>query len=1522
VTANRNGQAETYHFDKNYQVVETDEPDGSTILSAYDASRNLISQTDENGGTTSYTYDANQNVTSTTTPDGATRRYTYDAQNDLTSVTDGNGNITSYSYDAHGNLVAVNNPDSTHEQFGYDSLGLATSHTDWNGNTTSFAYDSNGYLSTVKYPDGSSVAFTRDVLGHVLSSTNEVGAVTTYSYTPLGQVASVKDALGHTRSFAYTGSGYVKTVTDPNGNVTNYTYDTNKNLTMIQDALGNKRQFSYTAEDQLAGLILPDGSTYSYQYDNRGRLIQTNHYELGIGYNYAYDKHGNLVTKTDPLGNSWNYQYDADNRLVKSTDPAGNATQYEYDPDGNLVQKTDAEGHTSQYGYDAMNRLASFTDALGNTTKYLYDADGNLVQKVDANQKIYAFTYDARNRLISASDPAGDTLRYTYDAASRLVQKTDAQGAVTKYAYDALGRLTQVTDPLGGTVAYAYDPDGNRTSATDQRGNTTSYVYDALNRLVKTVNPYGKAASLAYDAVGRVVARTDALGGTRKYSYDAMGRKLTETNELGKATSYSYDKDGHLLSVTDPLGHVTSYSYDSLGRIVSKTDALGNTRKFAYDALGNLVAATDAKGKTYQYSYDELSRLVAQINKAGAKESYSYDAVGNLVSETDFNGLAAQYQYDGAYRLSGVLYADGKKKSYGYDPDGNLVAATNEIDSLSFSYDLDNRLVGLTDGKLNQSESFAYDPAGNRTSTSWLSGRRTIGYAYGKMNELLAVTDPQRGKTSFAYDDDLRQILEDQPDGVTTKRSYDAAGRITSIVYGEAHGRGSEQLVSRAYLYNDDGQKSYEVDSSGHVTAYAYDADGRLSQVEYPFVEDKKSVDFTERLRLGLAPAWGTRGDERLKGVDLPFGLSGFDRSGFAQGLWDRVAKDDGLYRAEQKVDPKAQGGWSIAAGTGATLFAQRLNPDGSTTQALEAAYRSVSLWSRYFDPNEYVWTEKFCYDPNGNRTEKANGWGAIDYSYSDDDRMLSAGKKSYGYDQNGNTTSESLGALTTSYSYSDDNRLTDAYRSVSSDIGRAIGPTIRDGVSYGYDALGRRVERAEYTAMDRDWAKHDEREWKAESDRDYLYDGTSLDPLGVFTDSGFGGPGWMGHGERDGRGEDMAAVSELIRGNGSILERTALADREMGWGRGDAGEVDYYLTDEQGSVTAVTDGYGQARERYAYDAFGETITGELGRGNDIGYDGKVYDPLTKLYNYGYRDYAPRVGRFMTVDPIQAGENWYVYCDNDPVNHVDLLGLIDPDIAFGNLRVKEPGSDNIYAQYHTIGVADPSYVPTDAQIDASLADIKANALQIAVIGGAALLAGPVVDTVGSYSSLSAALIGSGISAGFSLAQSWNTSGTLDTSAYAQAAMAAGFGLVAGPLGETISDTGAGSWIGAGLASAVTGMGSYVASSALFTNSQINFGTMALQGGVSAITGLAGQGIATGLGMIGSYNVSVGTGNYYDPFTGTISPDSSTGLQLMNTQVTSIPEVQTVASSAFGPIGTKALNYGFAAATNQASSSCQ
>jgi hypothetical protein len=44
-------------------------------------------------------------------------------------------------------------------------------------------------------------------------------------------------------------------------------------------------------------------------------------------------------------------------------------------------------------------------------------------------------------------------------------------------------------------------------------------------------------------------------------------------------------------------------------------------------------------------------------------------------------------------------------------------------------------------------------------------------------------------------------------------------------------------------------------------------------------------------------------------------------------------------------------------------------------------------------------------------------------------------------------------------------------------------------------------------------------------------------------------------------------------------------------------------------------------------------------------------------YDYGFRDYDPLLMRWTTEDPIRDWQNWYAYCENDPVNFIDLWGL-------------------------------------------------------------------------------------------------------------------------------------------------------------------------------------------------------------------------------------------------------------------------
>ena len=104
-----------------------------------------------------------------------------------------------------------------------------------------------------------------------------------------------------------------------------------------------------------------------------------------------------------------------------------------------------------------------------------------------------------------------------------------------------------------------------------------------------------------------------------------------------------------------------------------------------------------------------------------------------------------------------------------------------------------------------------------------------------------------------------------------------------------------------------------------------------------------------------------------------------------------------------------------------------------------------------------------------------------------------------------------------------------------------------------------------------------------------------------------------------------------------------------------------YYTQDSLGSVIGTFNDKGRIDEKYTYDSFGRVTEGRFDNVNRLGYNGKMIDPFTGNYDYGFRDYSPVAMRFTTVDPIRSGSNWYSYVSNDPVNMIDPFGLSATD---------------------------------------------------------------------------------------------------------------------------------------------------------------------------------------------------------------------------------------------------------------------
>ena len=79
-------------------------------------------------------------------------------------------------------------------------------------------------------------------------------------------------------------------------------------------------------------------------------------------------------------------------------------------------------------------------------------------------------------------------------------------------------------------------------------------------------------------------------------------------------------------------------------------------------------------------------------------------------------------------------------------------------------------------------------------------------------------------------------------------------------------------------------------------------------------------------------------------------------------------------------------------------------------------------------------------------------------------------------------------------------------------------------------------------------------------------------------------------------------------------------------------------------------------------------------------FTGKQRDVETGLTYFNARYYDAAIGRFITLDPVKDGTNWYVYCENNPLKYVDLEGtrlrsvdtIYQPDL-FGLPETGGPG---------------------------------------------------------------------------------------------------------------------------------------------------------------------------------------------------------------------------------------------------------
>ena len=1044
------------------------------------------------------------------------------------------------------------------------------------------------------------------------------------------------------------------------------------NLTLTEDAVNHLVKI----EDEQGKIFLfaDTGGTYLAQIGDSSTLVKNVSgfiWTQKTGKQYLFNLTGKLTQIKDRNANALTLTYDASNRLEKITDTANRAILLEYDGLNRLIRLKDPLLRTFSYSYDANNNLINVTDPLNQIITYTYDANHNFTQKTDPRGRITTFTYDASDRCTSSSgeNNSGKTT-LVFDPANKKTIVTDSFGQSSSYYYNADEEITRIVNPQGKEILSTWDAYYRLTSRTDTLGRNTSLNYDGKGNLAKVIDSASNITIFTYEpnfSLLRVLV--DAQNNFTTYTYDTKGNLLTANDALNNSTTCTYNTYGQPLSIKNPKNQTTTFTYDSTGNLITIKDALNNTTTFSYDTVGNLTQKEDAQGNITRLSYDTLNRLTRVTFADNSFISYAYDGVDNRISSTDQESHTTNYTYAQDNQLKSVTDAQGGCVRYDYDTEGNLITVMDQNShSTHYTYDSLNRLSEQEDA-LGRKTKFEYDATGNLTKKTDAKGQ-IITYEYDSLNRLKKIIYPagspvtftydtlgrrmsmvdSRGTTNYAYDVLGRALVVDGPlANDTVTYTYDAVSNRVAMVDPDAK--------TTRYAYDALNRLSTITDSLNKVTSYTYDSVGNLINTTYPNgLKTVNAYDALNRLTK-LTQQKSASPFTKLNEFTYAYDLTGRRRTALAFDGSLLNYTYDPAGRLTQEAKTAAVNPYQIAyeydsAGNRLRMINNSLthiynyNPLNQLTEenvtSAQTRTTKTTIFGRMLNssaissitvnniPASFDNPKFICYNvpltagSNTLTVRALNSVGAVlatkimQVTYTPTTRIT------YTYDLNGNLTQKQSNIKATNYTFDVENRLT----KVNTNGKEAL---------FQYDGGGKLTRLTE-----------------AGASIDYLYDAsnciTERNASGATTASYLRNPYQPG------------GIGGLVRGlspQGTVPEF-------------------YYLYNAQGNVTTLTNTTGVSTNSYDYDSFGNTITQTGTSSNSYQYSTKELDSTGLIY-FGARYYDPRIGRFITPDPLGMvdGPNLYLYCNNDPLNWVDPWGLcgeekrywpksIEPYINYGN----------------------------------------------------------------------------------------------------------------------------------------------------------------------------------------------------------------------------------------------------------------
>lgn len=883
-----------------------------------------------------------------------------------------------------------------------------------------------------------------------------------------------------------------------------------------------------------------------------------------------------------------------------------------------------SSGLISQTGiaqHDDTNFSATFT-ARGNATSIAKLVSGSTFLTT-------SMTYDTTGQVRSETDSNNNTTAITYTDSFYNDNNANPPMAYTA-ATSTNAYPTSVALPMIGaeTFGYYYGT-GQQSLSTDQNNATTySHYSDSFNRLTEAILPDGGWKAINYNSETEVnfyLGITSATPSTSCASGCLNGEATTDN--LGRpADTYlvsdpdgettlsatTYDTNGRVSSVANPQRTTSNgqdtYTYDGLDRITALTHVDGTAQHIYYGSSVSSPGGTTTQGcSTSTYG---IGYPVLTVDEAGKKLEVWTNGFGRTIEVDEPNS-------------SGTL---AENTCYAYDLNNNLLTAISATgQTRSFTYDAVSRMTSAAVPETNV--------GGTQYSTI---------YAYTNSGSLCS------GNPSAV-------CVRTDGRGITATYNYDALNRLTKISYSDTthtviycyDGSNSACISGGFSSTNGEGRRTSMSDGSGN-TGWSYDTVGRIVAEQRTIGTITKTISYSYNKDGSLASITYPSGDvityttgnaERpLSAVDSAHSinyalLASYSPAGeVSQVVYGRVTNGfAGTTEARQYNDRLQTTSISASSSNGTAI---NLSPCYTAFTLSSSSCSSTATGN------------------NGSVTGIVNGVDSnttLSFSYDTLNRILSALTKSssgtdcwgqgFGPDAVANLTSITVSqcsAGSLSASTDGDNHLTNTGDTYD-DAGDMTGDgshtytydaeeriTTANGVTYTYDGDGLRVKKSNGTLY-----------WRSIT-------GDVLAETGT------------------------AGVTQN--------EYVFFAGRRIAQRITSSGAVRFYYADALGTIHTITNGTGTACYDATFTPYGqEMLNPNISQtcSSNYKFTGYEYDSESGLYYAHARYYNPRLGRFMSTDPLSGStqypqtQNRYAYVTNAPSCFTDPSGLGCPLVIAG-----------------------------------------------------------------------------------------------------------------------------------------------------------------------------------------------------------------------------------------------------------------